>query len=109
MKTNFTTAGVITADTNYENWYDGSEAAKLIAIKGIGRTKLYEFLRKEKIVTMSNEPYQRFIDQGYLKYVIKEITNRRGEIKFYQTVTLFSLKGIEYIKQQLLNKQHEEN
>ncbi len=88
-----------------ENWYDMKETAKIISVNGIGRTKLFKFLRDNQVINGSNEPYQQFIDRGYFKYVIKDITNSYGQILFVQTVTLVSLKGMEYIKQLLTNNQ----
>lgn len=85
---------------NFEKLYSMSETAKLID-KGIGRNKLYEFLKEKGIMMQNNEPYQSYCDQGYFKYVIKNILNRRGQVLFEQPVALVTAKGIEFIKKQL--------
>lgn len=89
----------------YEKWYSMSEAAKIINAKGIGRNKLYKFLKDKGILRGNNEPYQRFIDQGLLKYVVKDVENPYGKTLSFEPVTLVSLKGIEFIEQLLTNNQ----
>lgn len=86
-----------------ENWYTMAEAAKLINAN-MGRTKLFRFLREEGLLMDDNEPYQRYIDNGCFKYVVKDIFGRRGQVLFPQTVTLVSPKGIDFIKKLLKNK-----
>ncbi len=86
-----------------ENWYTMAETAKLIN-GNMGRTKLFRFLRDEGILMDDNEPYQRHIDSGCFKYVVKDVYGARGQVLFQQTVTLVSPKGIYFIKR-LINKQ----
>lgn len=86
-----------------ENWYTMAEAAKLINAN-MGRTKLFHFLRDEGILMDDNEPYQRYIDNGCFKYVVKDVYGRRGQVLFPQTVSLVSPKGIDFIKKLLKNK-----
>lgn len=74
---------------------DIAEMAKLLADKGIniGRNRLFSLLRSERILMSGahqNEPYQKYIDQGYFK--TKEIvvgigTGMRPKIKTYVTGT----------------------
>jgi anti-repressor protein len=89
-----------------EKFYTMSEAAKIIGIKDFGRNKLLDFLRSERIMTRRNEPYQAYIDQGYFKFVIKDVINRKGWIIDRPPVSLVSEKGINWIKN-LLNKKDE--
>ena len=35
--------------------------------KKIGRTRLFEFLRKQKVLMKNNVPYQRYIENGWFK------------------------------------------
>lgn len=85
-----------------ENWYTMAETAKLIN-GNMGRTKLFRFLREEYLLMEDNEPYQKHIDSGFFKYVIKDVINSNGEVLFQQMVTLVSTKGMDYIKK-LINK-----
>lgn len=56
------------------NLVDVGSFAKLCTQKGlrIGRNKLFEILRNLKILRYNNEPYQRYINDGYL--ITKEYT-----------------------------------
>jgi phage antirepressor YoqD-like protein len=74
------------------------EAAKALNIKSIGRNKLFEILRNEKILmsdTNKNLPYQQYINQGYFTTVIEPI-NDDGKIKDV-TTAIVTPKGLEYI------------
>ena len=48
--------------------------------KNIGRTRLFEFLRKQKVLMKNNVPYQRYIENGWFKvtesaYIVDGETN----------------------------------
>ena len=48
--------------------------------KNIGRTRLFEFLRKKKVLMKNNVPYQRYIENGWFKvtesaYIVDGETN----------------------------------
>ena len=80
--------------THSDTWFTMSEVGKFV---NIGRTKLYKILKDKNIVMANNEPYQQYINVGYFKYVMKEITNRAGEVISYQAVTLVSPKGVKFV------------
>lgn len=86
--------------TTQEQWFTMAEAAKLLD-GNIGRTRLFRFLREQDLLMENNEPYQRYIDKGYFKMVLKNIFGSRGQIKFQQLVTLVSPKGIVFIQKLL--------
>jgi phage antirepressor YoqD-like protein len=88
-----------------EKWYSMQEAAKLINHKKIGRTKLFQFLRDQKILMDDNEPYQRYIDNQCFKLVQKDVYNGFGRIVVCPSVTLVSTKGINFIKKSLKQKE----
>lgn len=73
---------------------------------GIGRNKLYEFLRENKILTGDNIPYQRFINQEY--FVVKQITINKGNFSSNKPQTFVTAKGINWINK-LLNKNKKDN
>jgi phage antirepressor YoqD-like protein len=75
-----------------------ADSAKIIDC-GIGRNKLFQFLRDSKILKSDNTPYQSQIDNGYFKIKIKVNTDIEKNIP----VTYVTPKGIEYIKK-LLNQ-----
>lgn len=68
---------------------------------GIGRNKLFEFLRNKGILNSHNIPYQRFINAGYFKLV--ESTYMAGDNQVVATTTYVKQKGVDYIRKLLLN------
>lgn len=66
---------------------------------GIGRNKLFEFLRAKNILTYDNRPYQKYIDSGYFR-VVEQKYEVGGEVRI-NIKTLVFQKGIDYIRRQL--------
>lgn len=62
---------------------------------GIGRNKLFEFLREKKILRYNNEPYQEYMDRGYFTVVEKPIV--KGNIVENITQTFVTAKGVDFI------------
>lgn len=75
------------------------EAAKVLDM-GIGRNKLFEFLRKKKVLMRDNLPYQEFIDRGYFRTVEQKYQTSEGETKI-SIKTLVYQKGLDYIRRLL--------
>jgi anti-repressor protein len=67
----------------------------------IGRTKLFEWLRKHKVLMKNNLPYQKYIDAGLMRVVetTKEIAY--GSKVFQKTV--FTGKGQAWVIEKLRN------
>lgn len=80
---------------------DIAQMAKLAQDENIniGRNKLFEWLREKKILMSNNNPYQRFVDQGFFQ--LKEVTKSTpyGDKIFLKT--LVTGKGQIYIIQKL--------
>lgn len=74
------------------------DVAKILDI-GIGRNKLFEFLRQKNILTSDNRPYQKYIDSGYFR-VIEQKYEVNGEVRI-NIKTLVFQKGIDWIRKQL--------
>lgn len=74
------------------------DVAKVLGM-GIGRNKLFEFLRDEKILTYDNRPYQKYIDQGYFR-VVEQKYEKNGEVCI-NIKTLVFQKGIDFIRKKL--------
>ena len=60
-----------------QQWYDMKKAAKLINA-GMGRTKLFRYLRANGFLMNNNEPYHTFIDEGLFKLVERIFADGRG-------------------------------
>lgn len=72
-----------------------AEAAKVLEL-GIGRNKLFEFLRKEKILQRDNQPYQKYVDLGYFRTIEQKYTV--GDEVRINIKTLVYQKGLDYIR-----------
>lgn len=71
--------------------------SKLLRKKGlnIGRNKLFEWLRDSKYLRPNNEPYQRYINEGYFK--TKETTYYIGNKPKITIKTFVTGKGQQYL------------
>jgi phage antirepressor YoqD-like protein len=73
---------------------------------GIGRNKLFRFLRDKGILQIDNMPYQRMVDAGYFKVV--EGKYEVNENVVVTKTTYVKQKGIDYIRK-LLSKKEDNN
>lgn len=76
------------------------EVAKVLGIKGMGRNKLFKFLRDRKILDRNNMPYQEYVDRGYFRVIEQRYNTNNGDIKITFTTLVYN-KGIEYIRKLL--------
>lgn len=72
-------------------------AANVLNIKGIGRNKLFEILRDNKILARDNSPYQRYIDAGYFRVVISKWQDPYG-VWHQTTKTVVYPRGLNYVR-----------
>lgn len=75
------------------------DVAKVLDM-GIGRNKLFQFLRAEKILASDNRPYQEFIDRGYFRVVEQKYDKGYGEVGI-NIKTLVFQKGVDFIRRRL--------
>lgn len=80
------------------------DVAKVLDIKGVGRNKLFEILRKEKILMNDNLPYQTYIDRGYFR-VIEQKYNVRDEVRI-NFKTLVYQRGVNFIRKKVEDHQN---
>lgn len=86
------------------------DVAKVLNIPGMGRTKLFEFLREQRVLVKDwedrNIPTQRYMKSGYFYVVFREVTVYNRCIKEARTkktaTTFVTPKGIEFIRDLLL-------
>ena len=81
--------------TGSNDTIDMQEVASVLNIEGLGRNKLFAFLRSKKILDSKNQPYRHYIDAGYFR-VIESKYERLGEIKINLKTVVFQ-KGIDFI------------
>lgn len=81
------------------------DVAKILDM-GIGRNKLFEFLRDEKILLPNNTPYQKYVDAGYFRVVETKFTVPNGDTRISLKTLVFQ-KGVDYIRKRLLKSKGE--
>ena len=81
-----------------DNYQKVGQVAKVL---GIGRNKLFAFLREKKVFMTDNTPYQQYIDRGY--FVVKEKPIEMGSQVINKPQTYVTAKGVDYISK-LLDK-----
>ena len=80
------------------------DVAKILDM-GIGRNKLFEFMREEKILMPDNSPYQKYVDAGYFR-IVEQKYEKNGDT-YINLKTLVFQKGVDYIRKRLLKSKGE--
>lgn len=83
---------------------DIGRAAKVLNVRGYGRTNLFKFLRDEKILQSNNLPYQVHIDAGRFRVVESKWSDPNGEIRITMK-TLVYQRGLDYIRKRIEKQQ----
>ena len=73
------------------------KVAGVLNVKGLGRNKLFEFLRHLQVLNSKNIPYRNFIDVGYFRTVENKVSLKEGRSKIV-IVSLVTQKGLAYIR-----------
>ena len=68
---------------------------------GIGRNKLFEFLRNQKILTQNNRPYQQYIDRGYFRVIEQKYDKPYGETGVNIKTVVYQ-SGVDFIRRKLI-------
>ncbi|PTU70756.1 phage antirepressor KilAC domain-containing protein [Chromobacterium haemolyticum] len=69
---------------------------------GTGQNRLFRWLRDRGFLMANNEPYQRYVDQGYFKVVPRSWKDRHGELHTDKK-TLITGKGLTYFHKLINN------
>ena len=67
----------------------------------VGRNKLFDILRNNKVLQQNNQPYQRYVDCGYFRTIEQKYT-KNGDTCI-NIKTLVYQKGLDFIRK-LLNR-----
>lgn len=86
---------------NTESLFSMADVAKTLDM-GIGRNKLFAFLRDKGILDKDNHPYQKYVDAGYLRLI--ENHCKAGDNDVVYKCTYVKQKGIDYIRK-ILSKE----
>lgn len=82
-----------------DNYQKVGQVAKVL---GVGRNKLFSFLREKKVLMKDNTPYQQYIDREY--FVVKETSIEMGGQVINKPQTYVTAKGVDYISRLLGEK-----
>lgn len=77
-----------------------AEAAQVLNM-GIGRNKLFQFLRDEKILKENNMPMQTYIDAGYFRVIEQKYNKPSGEICISLKTVVYQ-KGLDFIRRRYM-------
>lgn len=77
-----------------KDFIDMSEVAKCLN-KNIGRNKLFKILKEQGVLRFNNEPYQKYVDNGFFKIETNSYT-KNNETRIYLK-TVVSQAGVEFI------------
>ena len=81
-----------------ESTIDIGQLAKTVNV-GLGRNKLFEFLREKNILMKGNNknvPFQKYIDAGYFKTIESSYKSGEGKIDIHIKTVVYQ-KGVEFI------------
>lgn len=78
------------------------EAAKVLNM-GVGRNRLFQILRNNKILQSNNVPYQEYIDRGYFRVIEQQWTKPDGE-NCISIKTLVYQNGLDFIRKLITTK-----
>lgn len=78
-----------------------SEVAKILDM-GVGRNQLFKILRNRGILMANNQPYQKYINQGYFSLVEESYERIDGTGIYSKTVV--KQKGLDFIRKILLEE-----
>lgn len=85
--------------TDSKDAVDMASCAKTLNM-GIGRNRLFEFLRTRSILDRHNLPYQRYIDLGYFRTIEQKYMKPDGT-NCINIKTVVYQKGMDYIRKLL--------
>lgn len=96
----------------YDEVVDSKDAIDMKAVAkvlnmGMGRTKLFEFLRNNKVLMQNNQPYQKYVDMGWFRLVESRYTKPNGDICINLKTVVFQ-KGVDAIRKLIKQKKEKE-
>lgn len=90
------------AVTGSKDTIDIGEAAKVLAIPGLGRNKLFDVLRNKGVLMSNNQPYQKYVDAGYFRTIESSYTTPDGSTHVNIKTVVYQ-RGLDFIRRTVLN------
>lgn len=97
----------------YDDIVDSKDAIDMQSVAktlnmGMGRTKLFEFLRNNKVLMQDNKPYQKYMDMGWFRLVESKYTKPNGDICINLKTVVFQ-KGVDGIRKMIKRNVSKQN
>lgn len=89
------------AVTGSKDTIDIGEAAKVLAIPGLGRNKLFDVLRIKGVLMLNNQPYQKYVDAGYFRTIESSYTKPDGSTHVNIKTVVYQ-RGLDFIRRAVL-------
>lgn len=95
----------------YDDVVDSKDAIDMQAVAkvinmGMGRNKLFEFLRNNKVLMQNNQPYQSYVDMGWFRIIESKYTKPNGDICINLKTVVFQ-KGVDGIRKLIKQRRKE--
>lgn len=86
----------------YDDVVDSKDAIDMQSVArtlnmGMGRNKLFEFLRNNKVLMQDNKPYQKYVDCGWFRVIESRYTKPNGDTCINLKTVVFQ-KGLDGIR-----------
>lgn len=86
----------------YDDVVDSKDAIDMQTVAktlnmGIGRNKLFEFLRNQKVLMPQNQPYQKYVDMGWFRVIESKFNKPNGDVCINLKTVVFQ-KGLDGIR-----------
>ena len=67
----------------------------------MGRTNLFKYLKGKKVLTLTNKPYQDYINRGWFKLKESKWRNPKTGLNTVETTTEVMQEGVDGIRRML--------
>lgn len=73
------------------------DAAKILNFPRVGRNRLFEILRTEKVLDRNNTPFQKYVDAGYFRVIESKWEDPNGDVHVFLKTVVYQ-KGLDFIR-----------
>lgn len=89
----------------YDDVVDSKDAIDMKAVAktlnmGVGRNKLFKFLRDHKVLMVNNQPYQQYVDAGWFRTIESKYQKPNGDTCINIKTVVFQ-KGVDGIRKMI--------
>lgn len=89
----------------YDDVVDSKDAIDMKAVAktlnmGVGRNKLFKFLRDHKVLMTNNQPYQQYVDAGWFRTIESKYQKPNGDTCINIKTVVFQ-KGVDGIRKMI--------